>query len=322
LTSAGEAFTQLLAHLGWQSEELARRLNDFAERQGRPERLHLKTPYKWKKGDTPRAPWPMLTCALLSHQLGQTINPQDLGWSADGIDAVPASAGLTLPWTAAGGLQATGVVNDAGKMYRRMFLTLLGSALTAPAHEWLIAQPATEVASTTGRNLSGDVVEHLNMITTGLRRMDDHLGGGQTLGLVRQHLSAVVNLLEHRRYTDTVGRRLHATAGEFVAPRGLAELRRRTPQPGPTILGCRPARGARRRRSWPWGRTFSGSCPARPKTSARSVKLSPSPKPPALDIRQHHRRYARFWTSAPPRPTPTNSPPTTPAEPLTRRSAG
>ncbi len=216
MTSAGEAFTQLLAQLGWQSEELARRLNDYAERQGRPERLHLKTPYKWKKGDTPRAPWPTLTCALLSHQTGQTFTPEDLGWTADGIDAVPASAGLTLPWTAAGALQATGVVNEAGNMYRRMFLTLLGSALTAPAHEWLIAQPATDVASTTGRDLSGDIVEHLDMITTGLRRMDDHLGGGQTLGLVRQHLSAVVDLLEHRRYTETVGRRLHATAGELL----------------------------------------------------------------------------------------------------------
>src|ERR1700730_9801033 len=137
VTSTGEAFAQLLAEVGWPPEELARRLNDFAHRQGRPESLHLKTPYKWKKGDAPRAPWPTLTCALLSHRLARTITPQDLGWSDDGIDAVPASAGLVLPWTAAGGLQSIGVVNEAGSMYRRMFLTLLGSALTAPAHEWL-----------------------------------------------------------------------------------------------------------------------------------------------------------------------------------------
>lgn len=216
MTSTGEAFAQLLAEVGWQPEELARRLNDFAEQQGRAEWLHPKTPYKWKKGDAPRAPWPTLTCALLSHRLHRTITAQDLGWVDDGIDAVPASAGLILPWTAAGGLQAIGVVNEAGNMYRRMFLTLLGSALTAPAHEWLIAQPAADVASTAGHHLSGEVVDHLDTITAGLRRMDDHLGGGQTLGLVRQYLSAVVGLLEHRRYTDTVGRRLHATAGELL----------------------------------------------------------------------------------------------------------
>ena len=101
-------------------------------------------------------------------------------------------------------------------MYRRMFLTLLGAALTSPAHDWPLAQPASDVASSAGPHLSGEVVDHLDTITTGLRRMDDHLGGGQTLGLVRQHLSAVVGLLKHRRYTDSVGRRLHATAGELL----------------------------------------------------------------------------------------------------------
>jgi hypothetical protein len=214
---SGDAFTRLLTEVGWQPEQLARRLNKCAERHGRAERLHLKTPYKWKKGDTPRSPWPSLTTVLLSEQLQRTITLEELGWPDDGFEAAPASAGLELPWSPAGALRAVDVVNDAeGMMHRRMFLTLLGSALTSPAHEWLIAQPPHDLASTRGRPLTGEVVDHLDAVTASLRRMDDHLGGGQTLGLVRQHLTTVVNLLRERSYTDTVGRRLHTTAGELL----------------------------------------------------------------------------------------------------------
>jgi len=101
-------------------------------------------------------------------------------------------------------------------MRRRIYLTLLVSALTSPAHEWIIVQQPSDVASTTGRPLSGEVVDHLDAVTASLRRMDDHLGSGQTLGLVRQHLATVVAVLRDRRYTDSVGRRLHGTAGELM----------------------------------------------------------------------------------------------------------
>jgi len=214
---SGDGIIRLLAEAGWQPEQLARRLNECAERHGRAERLHLKTPYKWKKGEVPRSPWPSLTVALLSEQLQRTVSLDELGWPDDGFDAAPASAGLELPWTPAGALQAAMVVNEPETMtHRRMFLALLGSALTSPAHEWIIAQQPSDVASTTGRPLSGEVVDHLDAVTASLRRMDDHLGSGQTLGLVRQHLATVVEVLRERRYTDSVGRRLHGTAGELM----------------------------------------------------------------------------------------------------------
>lgn len=216
MSSTGEAFTALLTEAGWSPEELARGLNDLATGQGRSEWLHLKTPYKWRRGDVPRAPWPALTCSLLSHQLQRSITTTDLGWHSDEISAVAATTGLELPWTAAGGLQAARTVNKGGDMDRRLFLTLFGSAMTAPAHEWLLAPQATDIATHHGPDLSEEVVDHLDTITAGLRRMDDHLGGGHTLGLVHQHLTGIVALLEERRYTDTVGKRLHATAGELL----------------------------------------------------------------------------------------------------------
>jgi tetratricopeptide (TPR) repeat protein len=46
--------------------------------------------------------------------------------------------------------------------------------------------------------------------------MDDQLGSGQLLGLVREHLRTVTDLTANRRYTDTIGRRLHATAAELL----------------------------------------------------------------------------------------------------------
>ncbi|MFF3856666.1 hypothetical protein [Micromonospora sp. NPDC002575] len=217
MATSGEAIARLLAEAGWQPEQLARRLNECAERHGRTERLHPKTPYKWKRGDVPRSPWPALTTALLSEQLQRTVSLDELGWPDDGFEAAPASAGLDLPWSSAGALRAAEVVNESeGMMHRRMFLTLLGSALTSPAHEWLIAQPPPDIASTAGRRLSGEFVDHLDAVTATLRRMDDHLGSGHTLGLVRQHLSVVVGALRERSYTDGVGRRLHGTAGELL----------------------------------------------------------------------------------------------------------
>lgn len=46
----------MLTELGWTPAVLARRLNSFAARHGRSERVHAKTPYKWLRGDWPRSP--------------------------------------------------------------------------------------------------------------------------------------------------------------------------------------------------------------------------------------------------------------------------
>ncbi|TDD59355.1 hypothetical protein E1293_46490 [Actinomadura darangshiensis] len=65
------------------------------------------------------------------------------------------------------------------------------------------------------------VVDHLDQITAGLRRMDDQLGGGKLLDLVHQHLRYVTGLLDQHSYTDAVGRRLHATTAELLRLAGF-----------------------------------------------------------------------------------------------------
>jgi len=209
-----------LAELGWKPEVLARRLNDVAALHGRCERVHAKTPYKWLRGDRPRSPWPALVAAVLTDELGRPTTPADLGWLDGGVECVSAISGLVLPWTVAGSLHAVRVVTDAGSMERRILLTLLGAAACAPAHEWLIARPDAGVARPSGLPLPVGVVDDLDDIVGRLRRMDDQLGSGALLHLVRAHLRYVLGLLDQRHYTDTVGRRLHATAGELMRVAG------------------------------------------------------------------------------------------------------
>ena len=213
---SGAMLADLLARVQWRPEHLAGQLNTLADLHGHPERVHPKTPYKWLRGAQPRRPWPGLTAALLSRHLPTPVTPADLGWDDGGEESVSATAGLELPWTGAGGLQAARTLVEADGMQRRMFLTLLGTTLTTPAHEWLIANAATDTARATGADLPEDVIDQLDLITASLRRMDDQLGGGTLQAMVGVHLRTVVDLLENRRYSDTAGRRLHATAAELL----------------------------------------------------------------------------------------------------------
>ncbi|MGH3866785.1 MAG: hypothetical protein ACRDQ4_11725 [Pseudonocardiaceae bacterium] len=215
MTDSTSVFTAMLTELGWKPGVLARKLNNVAALHGRPERIHAKTPYKWLRGDQPRSPWPALMAALLTDELGRPITTAELGWDG-GIEAVSAISGLMLPWTAAGSLRAVRAVTDAGSMDRRILLTMLGAAACAPAHEWLIAHPEADAARPSGLPLSVTIVDHLDDIAGQLRLMDDQVGGGTLLPLVRAHLRHVFELLDQRRYSDSVGRRLHATAGELM----------------------------------------------------------------------------------------------------------
>lgn len=134
-----------LKELGWRPETLARKLVEHAAFHGRRERIHEKTPYKWIRGERPRPPWPELIAALLSAELARPISPLTLGWPPSGNnDQQPllrADSGLALPWTAEGAARAMRAVTEADPMDRRVFITVMGAAMSAPAHQWLLADP-------------------------------------------------------------------------------------------------------------------------------------------------------------------------------------
>lgn len=210
------ALATLLGEAALRPEQLAKLVNTYAERAGEPSRIDPKTPYKWRNGKTPHPPWPQLTAAALSDVLRRTITPATLGWP-DTVPAYPASSGLILPWTRDGALSAAhAVTEESPSMHRRMFLTVTGTSLTAPALEWLVANPVSDSSARAGRRLPAHVVEHLNGITASLRQMDDDLGSGTTLGLAREHLKVVVGLLRDCSYDAPTGRALHSCVGEAL----------------------------------------------------------------------------------------------------------
>ncbi|MGN2638999.1 tetratricopeptide repeat protein [Nocardia takedensis] len=210
-----------LAQLGWRPETLARKLIEFAALNGRREYLHAKTPYKWLLGHRPRPPWPALIAALLTAELARPVSPTDLGWAPTGDNGdaslLPAHAGLQLPWTAEGAARAMRAVTEADPMDRRVFLTAMGAAMSAPAHQWLLAEPIPPLTRTgRTRRVQQATVDELDLMTASLRRLDDGGGGDTVLHMVRAHLRQTITLIEHSNYTDTIGRRLHSNAAELL----------------------------------------------------------------------------------------------------------
>lgn len=199
-------------------EQFAKRLNVQASELGLKHRIDQKTPYKWFRGAVPRQPWPTLAAHLLSATLGIDVSTEDLGWGAGNADmlCVPADVGLELPWTTDGALSAATEVMDGAAMDRRIFLGLTGGALTTPAFDWLIARPADDASRVAGRQIKDVHVDNIEQQTAQLRRMDDQLGGGATLALVRAQVRHVVELLRDGSYTSRVGTRLNGAAAELM----------------------------------------------------------------------------------------------------------
>lgn len=109
-------------------------------------------------------------------------------------------------------------LTQAGQMRRRRFLVLMGGAATTGPLKWLVTpQVQRAVRSASGGRVPETIVDELDRAIAGVRRMDDQLGGGEALlDLVQALLEYVVRLLDHNSYTDTVGRRLYASAGELM----------------------------------------------------------------------------------------------------------
>lgn len=121
-----------------------------------------------------------------------------------------------IPWTVAGTLVSAREVSEVSLVDRRSFIFLTGAALTAPAHDWLIARPVNNVSQSGSRSIGPGLVDDLDDITGKLRRMDDQMGGGSLIDMVTAQAGYVASLLREGGYTDSVGRRLHATLAELL----------------------------------------------------------------------------------------------------------
>ncbi|MGH3795850.1 MAG: hypothetical protein ACRDSP_13280 [Pseudonocardiaceae bacterium] len=122
------------------------------------------------------------------------------------------------PWNHRGTVEAVVVLSGGDRVKRRVFLSLTGPALTAPAHQWLIHEPESLISGLSGRRISVRLVDRLTAMTTELRKMDDVAGGGSVLPLAQQQFGWAAGLLDNASYDDTTGRKLHmalADLGQF-----------------------------------------------------------------------------------------------------------
>jgi hypothetical protein len=78
-----------------------------------------------------------------------------------------------------------------------------------------LREPGRVAASLAGKLVDQTLVDGFDLLTEARRRMDDAIGGGNLLALVREDLRLVVALLNNAAYTEDIGRRLHAVAAEL-----------------------------------------------------------------------------------------------------------
>ncbi|MEK8105070.1 hypothetical protein NKG94_07320 [Micromonospora sp. M12] len=78
----------------------------------------------------------------------------------------------------------------------------------ALAHQWLIAEPPQRYELSAGRRVGVGTVTRIESRIRQLRRLDDHVGGGETHALVAAELVATAELLREGSYSEAVSRRL------------------------------------------------------------------------------------------------------------------
>lgn len=186
---------------------------------------------RWERGETSPQPWcrPKLADALtvsveeLDTMLaeGQPVDDGRSGSSEpQGGGELPVDPEhdpvLAPPWNHRGTVEAATVLGGGDRpVERRGFLSLTGTALTAPAHQWLVHEPEPLVSGLAGRRVSGELVDRLPAMIAELRAMDDVAGGGDVLSLAHYHFGWVAGLLDQASYSDATGRKLHRALAEL-----------------------------------------------------------------------------------------------------------
>jgi transcriptional regulator with XRE-family HTH domain len=83
------------------------------------------------------------------------------------------------------------------------------------AHEWLVLDPPQVAERRSGPRIGASLLEQVEQRVADLRRLDDHLAGGDTYALVSRELAATEQLARDSAYTQANGRRLFSALGEL-----------------------------------------------------------------------------------------------------------
>jgi hypothetical protein len=122
---------------------------------------------------------------------------------------------LVAPWDHRGTVKAVVVLSGGVRVKRRVFISLTGPALTAPAHQWLVHEPGPLISGLSGGRISGRLVTQISAVVAELRQMDDVGGGGSVLAMAEQLFAKVAGLLDRASYDEATGRALHVVLAEL-----------------------------------------------------------------------------------------------------------
>ncbi|MGH3804069.1 MAG: helix-turn-helix transcriptional regulator, partial [Pseudonocardiaceae bacterium] len=186
--------------------------------------VERSTVVRWEAGETTPQPWcrPKLAEALtvsvdeLDALLaeGQTV---EVGGTSAAANEPVDDVVLTAPWRHRGTDEAAVMLSGGGdsRLKRRVFLSLTGTALTAPAHQWLVHEPEPLVSGLRGRRVSAGLADRLPAMIAELRAMDDVAGGGSVLSLAQHEFGWGTRLLDQACYDEATGRKLLASLAEL-----------------------------------------------------------------------------------------------------------
>jgi DNA-binding XRE family transcriptional regulator len=195
---------------------------------------------RWERGETSPQPWsrPKLVEALavsveqLDTMLaeGQPVEEEppaagellDSDPAEDPFDDPERDPVLITSWHHRGTVEVAVLLSGGSRVKRRNVLFLTGTALTAPAHQWLIHDPGPLMSALAGRRVSTTLADRFTAMIAELRTMDDVAGGGSVLSLAQQQFGVVADLLDQASYDEPTGRRFHVVLAELGQLSGWA----------------------------------------------------------------------------------------------------
>lgn len=200
----------LLQTHGWGKAEFARIMQKRGTSLGIRLATNRTTVWKWEQGQEPDADAQRVLADLL-HVPYERARAR--GWPH--WLPVWEVTGLTAPWTEAGTVEALSDLVGSGRMDRRGFLTITGSALSGLAASWVDA-PSAVAAALNGDRVTDTMVSTVEQRVSTLRTLDDQLGGARLLDQARGDLALVTGLLDGGRYTDRIRLRLYTLAARVT----------------------------------------------------------------------------------------------------------
>jgi len=205
----------LMAEAGCSNKGLARRITDLAaKRTLRMVRVDHNDVRKWRNlGMLPDRPKPDLIADILGELLDRTVSLTDIGMArAESTrdlslhfepvmsEIAPAADRL---WT----LDSEGVLcSDAA---------ISAAALISPTFQWLTAPPM-DLAAGGPRQVGGGDVAALTDMAWMFEAAEFRRGGGHVRASAVQFLRRQISPLLHGQFSDEVGRRLFAVAGQMA----------------------------------------------------------------------------------------------------------